>query len=78
MWSNPASGCVQSTTATRSGLPLHTVFLHQFSPAVSGRLGTPARVPVTVALVRGLQGVAVARTRTRADGSWGPVAAARL
>ena len=58
MWSNPASGCVQSTTATRSGLPLHTVFLHQFSPAVSGRLGTPARVPVTVALVRGLDGVA--------------------
>ena len=44
MWSNPALGCVQSTTATRSGLPLHTVFLHQFSPAVSGRLGRrPAR-----------------------------------
>ena len=73
MWSNPASGCVQSTAATRSGLPLHTVFLHQFSPAVSGRLGVAARVPVTVTLVRGLAGVAAAHTRTRADGSWGPV-----
>ena len=74
MWSNAATGCVQSSTATGSPLPLHTVSLHQFSPLVSGRLGTARRVPVTVSLVRGLTPIAVGRTTSRADGSWGPVA----
>lgn len=74
MWSNAATGCVQSSTATGSPLPLHTVALRQFSPLVSGRLGTPRRVPVTVSLVRGLQPIATGRTISRADGSWGPVA----
>jgi hypothetical protein len=74
MWSNAATGCVQSSTATGSPLPLHTVSLHQFSPLVSGRLGTSRRVPVTVSLVRGLTPIAIGRTTSRADGSWGPVA----
>jgi hypothetical protein len=74
MWSNAATGCVQSSTATGSPLPLHTVSLKQFSPLVSGRLGTPSRVPVTVSLVRGLDPIAIGRTTSRADGSWGPVA----
>lgn len=74
MWSNAATGCVQSSSATGSPLPLHTVALRQFSPLVSGRLGEPRRVPVTVTLVRGLNPIAIGRTTTRADGSWGPVA----
>ena len=46
MWSNAASGCVQSSNATGSPLPLHTVSLRQFSPLVSGSLGVARRLPV--------------------------------
>ncbi|MDQ2895855.1 MAG: EXORDIUM family protein [Actinomycetota bacterium] len=74
MWSNAARGCVQSSSATGSPLPLHTVALRQFSPLVSGHLGEPRRVPVTVTLVRGQDPIAIGRTTSRADGSWGPVA----
>ena len=73
MWSNAASGCVQSSRATASALPLHTVSLHQFSPFVSGDLGVAKRVSVSVGLIRAGDLVATARTRTRANGSWGPV-----
>ncbi|HEY5188229.1 MAG TPA: hypothetical protein VII87_04285, partial [Solirubrobacteraceae bacterium] len=73
MWSNAASGCVLSSTASGSPLPLHTISLHQYSSWVSGSLGVPKRVPVAIALIRGLGPVALAHTTTRADGSWGPV-----
>ncbi len=73
MWSNAASGCVQSSTATGSPLPLHTISLRQFSPFVSGSLGAHRRLPVSVSLIRAGRVVAGARTRTRANGSWGPV-----
>jgi hypothetical protein len=73
MWSNAAQGCVQGSDATGSPLPLHTVFLRQFSPFVSGSLGVHKRVSVTVNLIRAGEVVAAARTRTRADGQWGPV-----
>ena len=73
MWSNPAAGCVQSSTASRSALPLHTVSLRQFSPFVRGSLGVARRVPVAVGLLRGPDVVATARTHTRANGTWGPV-----
>jgi hypothetical protein len=75
IWSNAVEGCVQRSNATGSPLPLHTVDLRQFSSRVSGRLGVARRVPVTVSLIRaGTALVALARTETRADGSWGPVA----
>lgn len=74
MWSNAATGCVQSSTASRSPLPLHTVSLRQFSSYVSGRIGVAKRVGVLVGLVRAHTLVASAATRTRADGSWGPLA----
>lgn len=74
MWSNAATGCVLSSSATRAPLPLHAIALRQFSPLVSGRLGAPRRVSVTVTLVRGLKPIALGRTTSRTDGSWGPVA----
>jgi hypothetical protein len=73
MWSNSRDGCVQSSPTVASFPPLHTIELHQFSPIVSGSLGAPGRVPVVIGLVRANAGVALAATRTRADGSWGPV-----
>jgi hypothetical protein len=73
MWSNAATGCVQSSTATGSALPLHSISLHQFSSWVSGSLGVAKRVPVSIGLIRGLGPVAIALTTSRADGSWGPV-----
>ena len=73
MWSNAATGCVQSSSATGSPLPLHSISLHQFSSWISGSLGVARRVPVSIGLIRGLRPVAIARTTTRADGSWGPV-----
>ena len=73
MWSNAATGCVQSSTATGSPLPLHAVSLRQYSPWVSGRLGSPRRVTVSVTLIHGFAPIASGQTRTRADGSWGPV-----
>jgi hypothetical protein len=75
MWSNAAGGCVQSSPATTSALPLAQVHLTQFSPMVSGKIGTAtAQVAVSVNLVRGETEVGEVSTRTRPDGSWGPVA----
>jgi hypothetical protein len=73
-WSNSRGGCVQSSATVAATPALHTVSLRQFSPAVSGSTGVPGTVPVTVGLVRGNRAVAVAlaQTRTRPDGSWGP------
>ncbi len=73
MWSNAATGCVQGSNASGSPLPLHTVSLRQFSPLVSGSLGVARREPVHVILLRTSAVVATATTRTRADGTWGPV-----
>ncbi|MGO9819107.1 MAG: hypothetical protein ACLPTJ_00465, partial [Solirubrobacteraceae bacterium] len=73
MWSNAASGCVQSSTATGSALPLHTVDLRQFSPYVSGATGVPGRLGVEISLLRDSTVVASAEARTRPNGSWGPV-----
>lgn len=73
MWSNAANGCVQTSTATGSPLPLHTVDLRQFSSYVSGSTGVPGRLAVDVSLLRASVVVAAAHTHTRANGSWGPV-----
>jgi hypothetical protein len=74
IWSNDRQGCVQSSDATSSPLPLHTIDLRQFSPRISGSIGVSRRVPVSVGLIRaGSSAVALAHTETRADGSWGPV-----
>ncbi|MGA9859863.1 MAG: hypothetical protein WBQ18_18505 [Solirubrobacteraceae bacterium] len=72
MWSNPRNGCVQSSTAVASTPALHTLDLHQFSPAVSGSLGVARRAPVTVLLGRAGLPVAIAHGTTRANGTWGP------
>jgi hypothetical protein len=75
MWSNAAGGCVQSSTATNSALPLAEVHLTQFSPVVSGSIGaTTAKVGVTVVLERAGVAVGKVSTRTRSGGDWGPVA----
>jgi hypothetical protein len=74
MWANSSSGCVQSSTATSSGLPLPSVSLRQFSPAVRGTSGTArAGVGVRIELIRAGAAVAEASTSTRRGGSWGPV-----
>ncbi len=75
IWSNQTNGCEQRSTVTSDGLPLATVTLRQFSPLVSGSSGQAfGGVLVAVSLVRSGAVVASALTRTRADGSWGPVA----
>ncbi len=75
MWSNARRGCVQRTTSTHSALPLARVTLRQFSPSVSGNIGSHrAGVGVRVGLIRGADVlVGAAQARTHADGSWGPV-----
>ena len=73
IWSNARGGCVQSSTTVASIPPLHSVALRQFSDTVSGDTNVPGRVPVSVGLLRANQAVALGETRTRADGSWGPV-----
>jgi hypothetical protein len=74
MWSNPALGCVQSSTDTGSPLPLSTVNLRQFSSSVTGSLSTGAAgVTVGIVFARTGKTVAVASARTRAGGAWGPV-----
>jgi hypothetical protein len=73
VWSNPRSGCVQSSTAVASTPPLHTVNLRQLSPRVSGSLGVRRRLSVLVVLARAGSVVAAAQGESRADGSWGPL-----
>jgi hypothetical protein len=73
VWSNPRSGCVQSSTAVASTPPLHTVNLRQFSPRVSGSLGVRGRLSVLVVMARAGTVVADAHGASRADGSWGPL-----
>jgi hypothetical protein len=75
MWSNAVTGCVQRSTLTTSPLPLAQVRLTQFSPLVSGNIGSARRgIRVVVALRRAGKVVARAVTRTAPSGSWGPVA----
>jgi hypothetical protein len=73
IWSNSRSGCVQSSTTVASIPALHTLNLRQFSSRVSGSLGAPRRVPVTVIVSRAGAAVALAHGQSRADGSWGPL-----
>lgn len=74
MWSNARGGCVLSSTASTSPLPLPQVHLTQFSSSVSGSIGAAkANVAVTIALKRAGTVVGRARTTTRSDGAWGPV-----
>jgi hypothetical protein len=79
MWSNAAAGCVQTSAASTSALPLPRVHFSQFSSRVSGSIGAArGNVTVTLALVRAGTVVARGRTATRADGAWGPVSVRSL
>ncbi len=72
MWSNSDMGCEQSSSSTSSPLPLASVNLRQFSPFISGDIGSHrGGVPVDVSLLRGADIVATASARTRANGAWG-------
>jgi hypothetical protein len=73
IWSNQKGGCVTGSTAVESTPGLNVVDLRQFSSRVSGRLGTPGRLPVTVILGRTGATVATGHAESRANGSWGPV-----
>ncbi len=74
MWSNATPGCVQTSAASTSALPLPRVHLAQFSSSVSGSIGSAGgNVSVTVTLQRAKTVVARVRTVTRSDGTWGPV-----
>ena len=77
MWSNAVSGCVQSSTATTDGLPLPEVSLRQWSPDVSGNIGSVAvdrsGIVVQVSLLRAGSLVASGLTRTNAAGAWAVV-----
>ena len=75
IWSDATKGCEQRSTATTDGLPLPVVSMRQFSPEVSGSIGSATHgVAVRVALVRAGQFVAEGGAVTRANGSWGPTA----
>ena len=53
MWSNDDNGCVQTTGATDTGLPLPQVNLTQFSNVVTGNIGSAtAGVDVKVSVIR--------------------------
>jgi hypothetical protein len=76
IWSNARGGCVAASTTAASTPGLHTIYLRQFSPRVSGTIGSDSahgRFPVVVLLARAGSPVASAQTRTRANGTWGPV-----
>ncbi len=74
MWSNDAKGCEQRSTAASDGLPLPEISMRQFSPQVSGDIGTArAGVPVRAVLIRAGDFVAEAAGLTRAGGKWGPL-----
>ena len=74
MWSQADGGCVQASTKTisDSGLPLPQVNMTQFSPVVSGNIGSAtAGIPVEVSLVRGgFDLVADSTATTDASGNW--------
>jgi hypothetical protein len=71
MWANAPLGCVQLASQTASLTLPATVSLRQFSPAVSGNIGTHiAGVSVKVLLLRAGLPVAIARTTTSASGDW--------
>jgi hypothetical protein len=71
------SGCVQATTTTTNQLPLPQVNLRQFNPIISGNVNRSpgGGIGVQVSVLRAdADGnpvvVALASTRTAADGSW--------
>jgi hypothetical protein len=71
MWSDAAAGCVQRTTATPPAPSLATVDETQFSPVVSGNIGSgKSGVGVRVGLIRGGNVVSLAQTSTHAGGAW--------
>jgi hypothetical protein len=75
MWSNVATGCVLRAPSGAPPARPASVSLSQFSSRVSGDIGRrQGGIGVGVELVRADQEVAVAISRTRADGRWGPVA----
>ncbi len=73
IWSNSRGGCVQNSTTVASIPALHTVSLRQFHDTVSGDTNVPGSVQVSVGLVRGNVPVALGQTRSRPNGSWGPI-----
>ena len=71
MWSNAGGGCVQHSSPASSSAPPATVRMTQFSPVISGNIGTPRRgVHVTAVLARAGFPVAGGVTRTGSRGSW--------
>jgi hypothetical protein len=75
VWSNRAPGCVQSQIPGVDPPRPPQVYLTQFSPFVSGAIGVArADVQVQVLLQRAGEPVALAEGRTRAGGTWGPIA----
>ncbi|HUA11905.1 MAG TPA: hypothetical protein VMA83_07875 [Solirubrobacteraceae bacterium] len=76
IWSNDDKSCVQSTEKTANDLPLPEVELTQFSPTVTGNIGSAtAGVTVTVSLLRdSAKGtpvtVASESAETNGQGAW--------
>jgi hypothetical protein len=74
IWSNAAMGCLQRSAATPPAPAPATVDETQFSPLISGNIGTgQAGIAVRLALLRAGAVVSIGSTRTRAGGVWGPV-----
>ncbi len=79
MWSNAVTGCVQTSTATTSALPLPTINMRQFSSTITGNTGVAvAGRVVTVALLRAGEFVGQTSARTSATGSWSATLGGRL
>jgi hypothetical protein len=71
MWSNASGGCVQASPSTKPAPTPPSVSLRQFSPVVSGNIGTPlGGISVRIQLSRAFLTVARARATTDASGSW--------
>lgn len=71
IWSNADLGCVQQSARTTSLTLPPSVSLRQFSPVLSGNIGTPLRgVPVQMLLLRAGAPVAGGATDTSSSGTW--------
>ena len=70
IWSNAELGCVQQSARTTSLVLPPSVSLRQFSPVVSGNIGSPLRVSVQMLLLRAGTAVAGGATSTSSSGAW--------
>ena len=75
IWSNASGGCIDRSSLVAPKPSLPTISMTQFSPYISGNIGSAkAGIKVAAFVARADEPIAGLQAVTRADGSWGPVA----